>query len=319
MRFIRKNHPIEQPVSAVLGNLDGLHIAHRKLIECCINNAQTHGRQSAVLTFMPHPREYFFGIGPERILPYDIKDRVMEKMGVDYLVILDFDEAIATMDPETFVRTVLMERLNVRHVAVGFNYRFGRSQMGDAELLRSLGQRLGLTVDIQGEIQTGGERVSSTAIRKYINAGQVDRAGALLGYYPMLQGIVEEGEKVGTEIGFPTANIVLRENLLAPMGGVYTGWVKTRTGVHRAIVNIGVKPTLGDHFSRNIEAHLIGFQGNLYGEKIDIAFTKRLRDEIKFSGLDLLQSQLEKDRAVSLALVRTEPPDIAQFPDDLYF
>jgi len=318
LKLIRRNNPICEPVSIVMGNLDGLHLAHRRLIEDCIRDAKAQGRKSAVLTFMPHPREFFYGQGPERILPHDIKDSIMERMGVDYLVIQDFNEEVANMEPEAFLRDIVLQRLKSQHVAVGFNYHFGRKQQGDVNLLRKLSEKYGFSLAVQGEMRACGNRISSTAIRDYINNGDMENAACLLGYYPLLQGRVEKGEQLGRILGFPTANITLRENLLAPKNGVYAGWVRTGEGTFRGIINIGTKPTVGDHFHRNIEAHLLNFQGDLYGQNIRIAFTRRLREETRFGGLEELKAQLARDREEACRLVAEESRTLALFPDDLY-
>jgi riboflavin kinase/FMN adenylyltransferase len=309
---------IEEPICISLGNFDGLHIAHRKLIEQALEVAKEEGLATAVLTFSPHPKEFFLGRGPERILPHHIKDTILDSMGVDYLIILPFDLETATMDPKAFIKDILRDRYQASHIFVGYNYHFGDKQMGNVYLLEDLKDELGYELHIQKEVRTKDMSVSSTAVRDLIKEGDVNLAGALLGYFPMVEGIVVEGNHLGHTIGYPTANLNLSENLLVPKEGVYMGYVRTANFIHKALINVGTKPTVGDALTKNIEAHILDFTGDIYGETIQISFTDRIRDEVKFDSLSALKLQLQDDERFTRDRVHTGTKNIALFPDSLY-
>lgn len=318
MKLIKSMTMLEEPVCISLGNFDGLHIAHRKLIEHALKIGKEKGLATAVLTFSPHPKEFFFGRGPEQILPHHLKDAILESMGVDYLIVLPFNITTATMDPEVFIKEILLEKLQAKYICVGYNYHFGDKQMGNIYLLDALKEKYGYELYVQKEIRTEEMSVSSTAIRDLINEGNVALAGTLLGYYPFIEGTVVKGNSIGRSIGFPTANINLNEKLLVPKVGVYVGHVKEKEAIHTALINVGKRPTIGDNYETNIEAYLLDYSGDLYDKKIQISFTERIRDEVKFDNLEKLRQQLLKDEKFTRRNVYRENKNIAKFPDSLY-
>ncbi|QRN86308.1 bifunctional riboflavin kinase/FAD synthetase [Clostridia bacterium] len=318
MKLIKSMTMIEEPICISLGNFDGLHIAHRKLIEHALEVGKKKGLATAVLTFSPHPKEFFFGRGPEQILPHHLKDAILESMGVDYLIVLPFNITTATMEPEVFIKEILLEKFNAKYICVGYNYHFGDKQMGNVYLLDALKEKFGYELYIQKEIRTQEMSVSSTAIRDMINEGNVALAGTLLGYFPFIEGTVVKGNCIGRSIGFPTANINLNEKLLVPKVGVYMGYVKEKDAIHRALINVGKRPTIGDNFETNIEAHLLDYSGDLYDKTIQISFTERIRDEVKFDTLEELRHQLQEDEELTRQRMMSESKNIAKFPDSLY-
>ncbi len=318
MKIIEGITRIEEPICISLGNFDGLHIAHRRLIEQALEVAKEQGLATAVLTFSPHPKEFFLGRGPGQILPHHIKDSILESMGVDYLIILPFDQETATMDPKAFIKEILLDRYQASHIFVGYNYHFGDKQMGNIYLLEDLKDELDYELHVQKEVRTKDMSVSSTAIRDLIKEGEVNLAGALLGYFPMVEGIVVEGNHLGHTLGYPTANLNLSENLLVPKEGVYMGYVRALDSIHKALINVGKKPTVGDDFETNIEAHLLDFSDDLYGKTIQVSFTDRIRDEVKFDSLTALKHQLQDDERFTRDRDHQGMKNIALFPDSLY-
>jgi len=301
-----------------LGNFDGLHIAHRRLIEQTVQMSRENNIASAILTFSPHPKEYFFGRGPEQILPHHIKDKLLTQMGVDYLVILPFDAQMATMPPEKFVKEILIDRFHAQCIFAGYNYHFGNKQMGNVFLLQEMQQEYNIKVWVQNEIRINNISVSSTAVRDYIKEGKVHIAGALLGYYPLIEGSVVRGNKLGTSMGFPTANLDLQENLLVPKEGVYIGYVKFSGNLYKSLINVGTKPTIGAGFKKNIEAYMLDFKGDLYDKMIQVCFTERIRDEMKFDSLHDLMAQMHLDEQKARHQAFPTRSNIALFPESLY-
>lgn len=309
---------IQEPLALSLGNFDGLHVAHRRLVGTTVEAARGEGLASAVLTFRPHPREYFQGSGPGQILPYAIKNQILERMGLDYLIVYPFDREVAGMQPEDFVRSVLCERFRVRFLAVGFNYHFGEEQRGDAALLEALAPSCGYRFHLQEEVRMHGVTVSSSAVRERIRKGDMGFAADLLGYYPMVRGTVISGTRLGRRLGFPTANITADEEILLPGSGVYVGCARTREGPWRALVNVGKKPTIRDSFRPGVEAYLLDYPGrDLYGEEVTLAFVKRLRDEIRFPSLESLVSQIRKDEEFARGFRFPETPARVLFADEI--
>ena len=282
-----------------LGNFDGIHVGHQKLIGNLVRQARKAGGTSVVFTFVPHPLAILSPKGaPPLILPPDVKREMFAKLGVDVLLWVPFSLEFARLSPEDFIKQVLHEQLAVRTVLVGYNYTFGYKGRGTPELLKEYGAHLDFAVEMLQPIKVDGQPVSSTLIRNMLADGKISEARKYLGYAPIIKGQVVYGESRGSTLGFPTANIEVAPDLLVPGNGVYSVTVNLEGKLHHGIANIGAKPTFHDNsFNRSIEVHILDFDGNLYDKEIQVCFIKRVRSEKKFSGVEELVQQIKNDIA----------------------
>lgn len=278
-----------------LGNFDGLHIGHQKLITDLITLAKKVGGTPAVFTFHPHPLTV---LKPEKspplLLSQKAKQNLFAKLGVEVLLQIPFDLDFAKISPENFVKTVLHEEIGACGVVVGYNYTFGRHGLGTPSLLEELSALYGFEVRVIPPISIEGQPVSSTLIRGLLANGEVTRAAKYLGYYPFVEGQVVTGAKRGRNLGFPTANLDIDHTLLVPANGVYLTKVHIDGESYFGVTNIGVKPTFNTN-NRNIEVHLLDFYKDLYGTHLKVSFTRRLRQEKKFASPSELVKQIERD------------------------
>jgi riboflavin kinase/FMN adenylyltransferase len=281
------------PVLA-LGNFDGLHRGHLKIIERVKRGAAEHGGTPMAMTFDPHPPRI---VRPDKAPPLLMTTaqrlEALNAAGIACVAVVRFTRELSQWDPDTFVRVVLVEWLRVAEVWVGANFLFGRGRSGNFSLLRLLGQRFGFRAEKIDPVRYKDFVVSSTRIRRLIAEGRVDEAGALLGHQYYIDGTVVEGRRRGREIGYPTANL-RTENELVPPDGVYATTATVDGVVHAGITNIGVRPTFGEG-EPTIETHLLRFSGDLYGRRIRLGFVQRLRDERRFADVDALRAQVEAD------------------------
>jgi riboflavin kinase/FMN adenylyltransferase len=283
-----------QPILA-LGNFDGLHRGHVKIIERIQRSAFEHRGTSVVLTFDPHPpRVLRPDKAPSLLMTKAQKIDALAKAGVQGVAVVRFTYEMSRWEPERFVRTVLSEWLRVVEVWVGADFLFGRDRSGNFSLLRSLGAQLGFRAEKIDPVRYKDFVVSSTRVRRLVAEGRVDEAGALLGHHYTVGGKVVEGARRGRELGFPTANIA-SENELFPPHGVYATTLTVDGVVHPSVTNIGMRPTFGVEQAATIEAHVLGATLDLYGRNVRLAFVQRLRDERKFPDVDALQQQIEAD------------------------
>ncbi len=300
------------PVLA-LGNFDGLHRGHVKIIERIQRGAVERGGTSVVLTFDPHPPRILRpDKAPALLMTKTQKLDALARAGVQGAAVVRFTREMSQWEPETFVRSVLVEWLRVAEVWVGADFQFGRERSGNFTLLRSLGAQHGFRAEKIDPIRYKDFIVSSTRIRRLVSEGRVDEAGALLGHHYSIDGTVVEGAKRGREIGFPTANISTSNELIPPHG-VYATALTIDGQLHPSVTNVGQRPTFGDRLATTIESHVLhpfdsqvggdpaapatqGAAGwNLYGRTVRLAFVQRLRDERKFPDLEALQEQIAAD------------------------
>lgn len=283
-----------RPVLA-LGNFDGLHRGHQKIIERVKRGAVEHGGTPMAMTFDPHPPRI---VRPDKAPPLLMtKTQRLEALhaaGVTCVAVVRFTPELSRWDPDTFVRAALVEWLRVSEVWVGANFLFGRDRAGNFSLLRTLGQRYGFRADKIDPVRYKDFVVSSTRIRRLVNEGRMDEAGALLGHGYYVDGTVVEGRRRGREIGFPTANLAT-ENELLPPHGVYATTATIDGIVHAGVTNIGIRPTFGET-EPTVETHLLSYSGDLYGRGLRLTFVLRLRDERLFPDVDALRGQIEADR-----------------------
>lgn len=284
-----------QPVLA-LGNFDGMHRGHLKIIERVRRGAEERGSTAVAMTFDPHPSKIVRpDKAPPLLMTHQQKLEALARGGMHGVAIIRFTPELARWDPETFVRSVLVEWLHIAEVWVGANFLFGHDRSGNFSLLRSLGARYGFRAEKIDPVRYKEFVVSSTRVRRLIAEGRVDEAGALLGHYYALDGTVVSGQKRGRELGFPTANLC-PENELVPPTGVYATTMNIDGIAYPSITNIGTRPTFESGEERVIESHVLDFDKDMYGMNVRLGFVQRLRDEKKFDGIDALKTQIEADR-----------------------
>lgn len=282
------------PVLAI-GNFDGLHRGHAKIVERIQRGAGERGGTSVVLTFDPHPpRVLRPDKAPALLMTKAQKIAALAKAGVQGVAVVRFTHEMSQWEPETFVRTVLADWLRVAEVWVGADFLFGRDRSGNFTLLKSIGAQHGFRTEKIDPVRYKEFVVSSTRIRRLVTEGRVDEAGALLGHHYAIDGVVVEGAKRGREIGFPTANLAI-DNELLPPHGVYATTVSIEGAIYPSVTNVGLRPTFGDQPATTVESHLIDRSMDLYGRAVRLAFVQRLRDERKFPDLEALQDQISAD------------------------
>jgi riboflavin kinase / FMN adenylyltransferase len=262
-----------------IGTFDGVHVGHRRVID----------RADTVLTFEPHPLSILHpDAAPKLIMPFEIKRDVIEGLGVEELVVIPFDQSFSTIPPEEFCSRILIDTLGAERVSVGENFRFGAKAKGDPEMLASRDEFDSRVVPL---VEVDGEIVSSTRIRSLVAAGEVEAATNCLGAPFLLEGSVVEGDGRGRTLGFPTANLVPSDDLVCPGHGVYAAFANGQP----AAVNVGVRPTFETGRGLLVEAYLIDFEGDLYGQTLRVAFIGRLRGERRFPSVEDLIAQMHRD------------------------
>lgn len=277
-----------------IGNYDGLHLGHRRIIERIKLKAREQKGTSMLMTFHPHPLtilkpEKFVGL----ITPLHVKRRLIEEAGVDVLFIVPFTDEFHLINPELFVDSLLMEKLGIKGLIVGYDFKFGKGGKGNVEYLTSKSTEYGFFFEIQAAITLDGEKVGSNRIRKMIQDGDVRKAAAHLGRPYMIEGTVIKGDGRGRTIGFPTINLK-SDFPLIPKRGVYISMVEIDGKKFSAVTNIGYNPTF-DGQGLTIETYILDFSQDLYGREIALYFLNRIRDEVKFSSVDELKSGIWKD------------------------
>lgn len=290
-----------QPVLG-LGNFDGLHRGHLKIIECVRRGASDRGSTPVLMTFDPHPpRVVRPDKAPPLLMTMPQKIEAVEQAGMQAVAIVRFTPELSRWDPETFVRSVLVDWLRVAEVWVGANFLFGRDRSGTFSLLRSLGIRYGFKAEKIDPVRYKEFVVSSTRVRRLVGEGRVDEAAALLGHHYYVDGTVVHGDHRGRTIGFPTANLDTRNELIPPHG-VYATMARVAGTVKPAVTNVGVRPTFGAPSATMIETHVLDLESDLYDAPMRLYFIQRLRDERAFEHVDALRAQIELDlrRARSL-------------------
>ena len=283
-----------KPVLA-LGNFDGLHRGHTKIIERVRRVAAERGATSLVLTFDPHPpRIVRPDKAPPLLMTLEQKLEALDKAGIQGVAIVKFTLELSRWEPEVFVKAVLVDWLRVGEVWVGADFLFGRDRSGNFSVLRSLGAQFGFRVEKIDPVRYKDFVVSSTRVRRLVSEGRVDEAGALLGRHVFIDGTVVQGAGRGRELGVPTANLQT-DNELLPPHGVYATAVTIDGVVYPGVTNIGLRPTFDDVTRTMIEVHVLGFSRDLYGQRVRVAFIQRLRDERRFPDVDALKAQIDAD------------------------
>lgn len=285
-----------------LGTFDGVHKGHKSILEKLTNSSKQSGCESVVLTFFPHPRMVLQQNSDLKLLnTMDEKAALLEKQGIDNLIIHPFDMAFSRLTAEEFVRDVLVEGLNIAKIIIGHDHRFGRNRTANIDDLIRFGEEYGFEVEKISALAIDEVSVSSTKIRHALNEGDIDVANNYLGYPYFINGTVVEGKQLGRTIGFPTANIQPTESYkLIPANGVYVVSSELDGKTVHGMMNIGTRPTVNG-IGTTIEVHYLNFNEDLYGKPVKVSFHHRLRDEVKFESFDALKLQIEKDRLDTIA------------------
>jgi riboflavin kinase / FMN adenylyltransferase len=288
------------PTAIALGNFDGIHFGHRRVIEPVLT-----AREQAVLrlyatvvSFSPHPREFFSGQPLALLSPLEERVGLLEQMGIDQLVVLPFDEELANLSPAEFVQKIIVEQLQAKHISVGQDFRFGHRRSGTADLLQELAGEQGIEVTQVSLQICDQQRISSSGIRQALGEGNVQLAAQFLGRSYRLIGKVVKGQQIGRTIGFPTANLQVPPNKLIPAQGVYgvriSGKELNQGDSLLAVMNIGNRPTVAGQ-EQTIEVHILDWEGDLYGQELTVELLEFIRSERKFGSLDALKAQIVED------------------------
>ena len=286
----------KMPTSVALGTFDGLHIGHLEVLQTMKRAAQKLDLKSFVYTFSNHPKEVLAPENvPPKIMDIDEKVQIFTRIDVDFLALIKFDQAQLSIEPEDFIRDVLIGKLNMKHLTVGYDYRFGKRARGDIDMLMSFASVYGYTCEIVEPVLKDGVRVSSTLIRECLAEGDVETANFYLGRHHFIKGIVVKGKGVGgKELGFPTANLRIKENITTLKAGVYVTKTLLNGIFHPSVTNVGSNPTFNET-GVHIETYIFDVDRPLYDETIEVHFFKRLRDEIRFETFDALKAAMKRD------------------------
>lgn len=288
--------PLSGPTGVGLGNFDGLHVGHMALINTLINESKLNGLNSVVYTFTKHPenilRKKLF---TPLLTTVGKKVQLLGETALRYLYFDEFDENYSRMKPETFIKEVLVGKLHMKLAVAGFDYRFGYKGQGDTALLKELGSKYGYKVIIIPPIKIDNEIVSSTLIRESVAKGDMDRVFKLLGRHYSITGEVADGRRVGSKLGFPTANLHPEDYLILPHYGVYITKTLYNGKFYASVTNVGINPTFKDITRSSVETHILDFNQDIYRKNIEVFFLLKLRPEKKYARLEDLIEQIGKD------------------------
>lgn len=299
MKILRHAHELDRgsrKVSLAIGVFDGVHLGHQQVIRQAVADARQHEGLAVIVTFDAHPNTV---VAPQHLPPLlqtiPQKLRAIAALDADATLLLHFDEALSKQPAEEFIRQLAHDLVRVASLCVGSDFIFGHQRGGNVALLKKLGVELSFAVHGLGSVALNGETVSSTRIRESVRGGDFNAAGQMLGRPYALAGEIVHGDARGRELGFPTANLPVA-GLVLPPHGVYAAHATVAGRIHRAAVNIGLRPTLGSPAPRLlVEAHLLDFSGDLYGQEMELTFVEKLRDEQRFASLDELRQQISRD------------------------
>lgn len=289
---------ISNPV-VTIGFFDGVHLGHSAIIETVKSHAIEYNRQSLLITFWPHPRKVLHNDDQKLKLLSTLneKQQLIYEKGIDAVLVIEFTPEFAKTPALSFIEDYLVGKLKPSAIVLGYNHAFGYKGQGNYNLLKQHEDRFGYRATQVSPVSVAGLNISSTKIREALSLGNLQHANAMLGRQYSITGTIEGGQQVGRAIGFPTANINPSEAFKqVPANGVYAVWVRYEETSYPAMLNIGIRPTLGDGLERTIEAHIIGFSKNIYNEEITVQFAEKIRDEQKFDSLESLKEQLKVDK-----------------------
>ena len=299
-----ENANIQKPTVLTLGVFDGLHLGHQRIMQTVVERAKTANAHSTAITFDPHPRAVLHPeSAPPLLQTLDQRLANFEVLGIEQAIVIPFTQEFASNPAEDFLHDIVHDRLHAIEVYLGKGFAFGRGRGGNIELLRRMSEELGFFADEVPEVCVRGRRVSSSLIRALLSEGRVNLARRMLGRPYGVEGVIIRGNQRGRTIGFPTANLK-PHNRVVPKNGVYATATLVDGAWRRSITNVGVRPTFDDGSDVSIESYIFDFDGDLYGDVLRVRFLHRIRDERKFSGIDELKAQIQKDTARALNYFR---------------
>jgi riboflavin kinase/FMN adenylyltransferase len=282
------------PAALAVGSFDGVHLGHRAVLERLVATARRDGLTPAWITFDPHPRCVLDPVNcPQQITTLDERLSLARPLGIEHAIVLGFTRTLAALTADEFMGRLLVA-MELRALVVGYDFALGRGRAGDLNWLREHGRRHGYVVDEVPPFRLDGDKVHSSDVRRLVTLGEVEAATRLLGRPFALTGLVEPGDQIGREIGWPTVNLAVPPGKLVPGHGIYAGWVSTPEGEHQAAISVGHRPTFGKTELR-VEAYLLDFDGDLYQQRLELRFVARLRDEVKFPDARTLSDQIALD------------------------
>ena len=282
---------------ATIGKFDGLHLGHQSILDQLKSQATRVNVPSIVIVIEPHPEEFFkkgSGHRPARLNTIEEKLELLEYFGVDFVYRFNFDDTTSQISAESYIKDILVDGLGLKALIIGDDFRFGKNRAGDYTLLKERGDQYDYEVLTTIAYEQNGHRISSTLVREKLLCGNFDLATQMLGRPYSISGMVKQGRQLGAGLGFPTCNVEPGSNRI-PLRGVYACEVRVDARNFKAAVNIGYRPTVEEESLVLLEAHILDFNENVYGEKLEIMFRKKIRDELKFDGIDALKSQIEND------------------------
>ena len=277
-----------------LGVFDGIHKGHEAVIKTMLTKAQENNLASCVVTFSNHPFEILQKTFIPSVISLEKRLEIMQKLGVDAVLVLDFSKELLSLSADGYLREILVKSLHPRFITLGFNHFFGANKKGNAEFLQNNAQKYGYEVLSIPPVKIGNETVSSSLIKKCIAQSNFEKANLCLGRDFSVEGEVVKGREIGHTIGFATANIVPATQIIDIPNGVYAGWTFVNGKKYKSVVNVGIAPTLKNS-AKTIETHLLNFDKDIYGQKIEIGFIKKIRNERKFDSKEELIEQIKKD------------------------
>ncbi|MEW6144949.1 MAG: bifunctional riboflavin kinase/FAD synthetase [Thermodesulfobacteriota bacterium] len=285
--------PLDSPTSATIGNFDGVHIGHKRILSAVKETAGTKGLSSCVITFHPHPQKVLQNIEIPLLMPIRERLRLLENEGIDFVACYTFTKEMSKITAKDFISEILVGRLKVKHLIIGPDFSFGRKREGNADLLKAMGKAYDFETSVIGPVFIDNEVVSSSAIRNFLREGDARKAARFLGYFYYVEGQVTEGEKRGRQIGYPTANLDTDWDIF-PKTGVYATRAYLDGKKLDSITNIGYRPTFGSN-KLLIETHIFDFNSDIYGKRLRLEFIERIRDEKRFESVDALVAEIGKD------------------------
>ena len=298
-----------KPTIVTIGTFDGVHVGHKKILEKITQNTNNSDCESLVLTFFPHPRTVLqTGTEMKQLNTIDEKSNLIEKAGIDNLVIHPFDKEFSQLTAEEFVKQVLVDTFNIQKIVIGYDHRFGKNRTADINDLIAFGNQYNFEVEQISAEELNEVAVSSTKIRSALTEGNIKLANSFLGYNYTITGKVVQGKQLGRTIGFPTANIYVEEDYkLIPNSGVYAVECKIENQSYFGMMNIGTNPTVENtNQKQKLEVNIFDFDQDVYGKSINISFLKRIRSEQKFASLDALKNQITSDKQTSLQFINQQ-------------
>lgn len=282
-------------LSLAFGFFDGMHLGHQAVIKSAVDFGKKYNTKTAVVTFQDHPCCYFYNVQPKYIITKQDKINFFEQLGVDYLYFIKFDEYLAMMDASDYLKDVIIKNFAPTAISTGFNHYFGSKKSGDVKLLCTLQKEFCYQYFEVPPVSYNNEVISSTRIRDDLSNGNIEAVNAMLGYDYFLEETVLEGQKLGRQLGFKTANLIYPDNLVEIGRGVYKVKVNCQGMIFDGIANYGLRPTVGENPKSVLEVHILNFDKDIYGEKIKVTFLNKIRDEKKFSSTAELKQQIQQD------------------------